>query len=46
MLNRASTDYDDKRKECFYRASYLAKVNTKKTPEGQRELFTSRTPAV
>ena len=46
MLNRASTDYHDKRKECFYRASYLAKVNTKKTPDGQRELFASRTPAV
>ncbi|MBO5760560.1 MAG: inovirus-type Gp2 protein [Lentisphaeria bacterium] len=34
---------DDKKLDCFRRASYLAKTNTKgNTPKGQRELFSSR----
>ena len=42
--------YDDpfrgnKKDDCFRRASYLAKTNTKGTaPKGQRELFSSRIP--
>lgn len=44
MLNPRDPDYEAKRDECFYRASYLAKVNTKKTPQGQREVFSSRVP--
>ena len=35
----------DKKEDCFRRASYLAKTNTKgNTPKGQRELFSSRIP--
>lgn len=44
MLNRSAEDYAARRDECFYRASYLAKVNSKKTPQGQREIFASRIP--
>ena len=34
---------NDKKLDCFRRASYLAKTNTKgNTPKGQRELFSSR----
>ena len=34
-----------KKDDCFRRASYLAKTNTKGTaPKGQRELFSSRIP--
>ena len=42
LLCPKDPNYEAKRAECFYRASYLAKVNTKKTPAGQRELFASR----
>ena len=35
----------DKKDDCFRRASYLAKTNTKgSSPKGQRELFSSRIP--
>jgi len=44
LLNPRDSDYETKRDACFYRASYLAKVNTKKTPRGQREIFASRIP--
>jgi len=44
MLRVDDPDYEDKLDHCFYRASYLAKINTKGTPQGQRELFASRIP--
>lgn len=45
MLRRDDPDYETKKADCFRRASYLAKINTKgNTPEGQRELFSSRIP--
>jgi len=44
LLCPRDPDYEARRAECFYRASYLAKISTKKTPEGQRELFASRLP--
>jgi hypothetical protein len=36
--------YHKKWKECYRRASYLAKENQKNTPIGQREVFASRKP--
>ncbi len=43
MLRKDNPDYETKKAECFRRASYLAKVNTKSnTPAGNRELFSSR----
>ena len=43
MLRKDDPDYETKKADCFRRASYLAKVNTKaNTPEGQRQLFASR----
>ncbi len=43
MLRKDDPDYEQKKAECFRRASYLAKVNTKSnTPDGQREVFSSR----
>ena len=45
MLRKDDPNYADKRNDCFRRASYLAKTNTKgKAPKGQRELFSSRIP--
>ena len=45
MLRKDDPNYVDKRNDCFRRASYLAKTNTKgKAPRGQRELFSSRIP--
>ena len=45
MLRKDDSNYADKRNDCFRRASYLAKTNTKgKAPRGQRELFSSRIP--
>lgn len=44
MLREDDPHYEDKLDHCFYRASYLAKINTKSTPSGQRELFASRIP--
>jgi len=43
MLRHDDPDYESKKADCFRRASYLAKANTKNnTPEGQREIFSSR----
>lgn len=43
MLRRDDPEYATKIKQCFYRASYLAKENQKgNTPKGQRQLFVSR----
>ena len=45
MLRKDDPEYASKKDDCFRRASYLAKVNTKgNTPKGQRELFSSRIP--
>ena len=45
MLRHDDPDYETKKADCFRRASYLAKINTKgNTPEGQREIFSSRIP--
>ena len=45
MLRKDDPDYKSKKDDCFRRASYLAKVNTKgNAPKGQRELFSSRIP--
>ena len=45
MLRRDDPEYASKKDDCFRRASYLAKVNTKgNAPKGQRELFSSRIP--
>ena len=45
MLRRDDPEYASKKDDCFRRASYLAKVNTKgNTPKGQRELFSSKIP--
>ena len=47
MLRRDDPDYEAKKADCLRRASYLAKINTKSsTPQGQRELFSSRIPQV
>ncbi len=43
MLRRDDPEYDQKCKECFKRASYLAKENTKGyAPSGAREILSSR----
>lgn len=45
MLRRDDPNYAIKKDNCFRRASYLAKTNTKgNAPKGQRELFSSRIP--
>ncbi len=45
MLRHDDPDYESKKEDCFRRASYLAKVNTKNNnPQGQREMFSSRIP--
>ena len=50
QVNGVMLRYDDpwrpdKKDDCFRRASYLAKTNTKgSSPKGQRELFSSRIP--
>ena len=50
QVNGVMLRYDDpwrpdKKDDCFRRASYLAKTNTKESsPKGQRELFSSRIP--
>ena len=44
-VSRNDPAYETKKDDCFRRASYLAKVNSKgNTPKGQRELFSSRIP--
>ena len=43
-LDRNSYSAGDRRDWCFRWASYLAKVNQKNTPKGQREYFASRLP--
>lgn len=42
MLRRDDPEFKENRDHCFRRASYLAKVNQKNTPDGQRELFGSQ----
>ena len=45
MLRRDDPLFDEKQKEAFRRASYLAKVNQKSSnPKGVREIFASRIP--
>ena len=45
MLRQDDPEREQKKDECFRRASYLAKINTKGyAPKGQRELFSSRIP--
>lgn len=45
MLRHDDPEYESKKADCFRRASYLAKINTKNnTPQGQREIFSSRIP--
>ena len=45
MLRSDDPDMEKKKDDCFRRASYLAKTNTKgNAPKGQRELFSSRIP--
>ena len=45
LLDPNDPEYEAKQNDVFYRASYLAKENTKQnTPKGQRELFSSRIP--
>ena len=45
MLRRDDPLFDEKQKEAFRRASYLAKVNQKRNnPKGVREIFSSRIP--
>ena len=45
ILRRDDPEYNTKKDDCFRRASYLAKVNTKgNTTKGQKELFSSRIP--
>ena len=46
MLRRDDPEYNTKKADCFRRASYLAKTNTKgNAPKGQREMFSSRIPS-
>ena len=46
MLRPDDPDMEAKKAECFRRASYLAKTNTKgNAPKGQREMFSSRIPS-
>lgn len=43
MIRNDDPEHETKLKECFRRASYLCKINTKgNTPKGQREVFASR----
>lgn len=45
MLRPDDPEMETKKDDCFRRASYLAKTNTKGyAPKGQRELFSSRIP--
>lgn len=45
MLRPDDPEMEKKKDDCFRRASYLAKTNTKgSAPKGQRELFSSRIP--
>ena len=45
MLRPDDPDMEAKKDDCFRRASYLAKTNTKgNAPRGQREMFSSRIP--
>jgi len=45
MLRKDDPEYETKKADCFRRASYLAKINTKSnTPQGQREIFSARIP--
>ena len=45
MLRHDDPEYEMKKADCFRRASYLAKINTKgNTPKGQWEVFSSRIP--
>ena len=45
MLRKDDPDYKSKKDDCFRRASYLAKVNTKADDlNGSREIMTSRIP--
>lgn len=45
MLRPDDPDMEKKKDDCFRRASYLAKTNTKgNAPKGQREVFSSRIP--
>ena len=46
MLRPDDPDMEAKKADCFRRASYLAKTNTKgNAPKGQREMFSSRIPS-
>ena len=43
MIRKDDPEHEEKLKECFKRASYLCKINTKgHTAKGQREVFASR----
>ena len=45
MLRSDDPDMEKKKDDCFRRASYLAKTNTKgNAPKGQRLMFSSRIP--
>ena len=45
MFRKDDPEMEDKKNDCFRRASYLAKNNTKgNAPKRQRELFSSRIP--
>ena len=45
MLRRDDPEYESKKADCFRRASYLAKINTKADAfNGNREIMTSRVP--
>ena len=45
MLRPDDPDMEKKKDDCFRRASYLAKTNTKgNAPKYQREVFSSRIP--
>lgn len=46
MIRPDDPDMEAKKADCFRRASYLAKINTKgNVPKGQREMFSSRIPS-
>ena len=46
MIRPDDPDMEAKKADCFRRASYLAKINTKgNAPKGQREMFSSRIPS-
>ena len=45
LLSPGNPEFQQKKDDCFRRASYLAKTNTKgNVPKWQREVFTSRIP--